>query len=248
MIRVIAFNSTLISEKDKIIKDFSSVQNSLKSISNDVNDLTTNEKLEVVARTRSADCLNISTKTMEQIGIDELELARTCSALRIIPDALPSSLNEEATMASFNQLMVWADPSIEIESIGSADTTVPAFSGSDSTTSSSNSNSSSSETTGSKGGVLNGIGISTTIKGQTENVYNILDTIEKSVRNYDIVSASITFTGGGKDDSGNTVESGIELNGVFRGYYSTPVNIEMKSKKLCADNKSEKCTGRKKQK
>ena len=54
-------------------------------------------------------------------GIDDVELARTCTALRVIPDALPSKLNKEATLASMNQLLNWSNNGSGIESISSGE-------------------------------------------------------------------------------------------------------------------------------
>lgn len=244
-VRVISFNASLMSEKDGIIKDYKSVQGSLDKISSKVNELRDDERLEVVARTRSADCLNISTKSLEELNINDLELAKICTSLRIIPDALPTKLNEEATMASFNQLVLWADPAIVIQGISKADVGIPSDTSSDSSSSSSSASDGSSEG-GVTGGNLNAIGLSVTIEGETNNVQHILDTIERSVRNYDISSANVSFVSIGTDENGNSTGSGLQLGAIYRAYYSEPTDLSLSSKKICADKNSEKCTGRKK--
>ncbi|MCQ2570944.1 MAG: hypothetical protein MJ154_01705 [Candidatus Saccharibacteria bacterium] len=233
--KVITFNGTLISEKDKIIKDYTSIQNSLKNISEEVNDLSNNENLEAVARTRAADCAKYldqftnssdeeESNDTEEAIVDEIELARVCSALRVIPDAIPSKENVEATLASLNQLLLWSDGTIKIDGISGNDADEVGFkddAGNVVTTS------------------LKPIGASLSLDDTSNKVRSALDTIENSIRNYDIASASISFSG----DS--TTSETIEFHATFRAYYSDTINIEKKSKKVCADQTSEKCTGRK---
>lgn len=226
--KVIAFNGKLIGEKDVVIKDYKSIQESLKKISNDVDAMRTNENLEAVSRTRAADCMKLTTKLDEEgedsIEISDIELARICTSLRVIPDAIPSKENLEATLASLNQLLLWSDGAIQIEGISGADVDDAILYDENGTA----------VTT-----TLKPIGASLSIDDTTERVRRALDTIENSIRNYDIASASITFSG----DS-TTAES-IELHSTFRAYYSDAVSIEKQSKKVCADNTSEKCTGKK---
>lgn len=234
--KVISFNGKLIDEKDKIIKDYSSIQKSLSSISKQVDELRNNESLEAVSRTRAADCAKYSSllnksdedSDSEVASIDEdieIELARICTALRLIPDAIPSKNNTEATLASLNQLLLWSDSSIQIEGLSASDSrSSVAFTDQDGRT----------VTT-----TLQPIGAALSLDDTAEKIHRALDTIENSIRNYDISSASITFSG----DSTSAEE--IELRATFRAYYSNPVSIQKQTKKICADEKSEKCTGKK---
>lgn len=229
--KVIAFNGTLISEKDKIIKDYTSIQKSLQSISSQVNELSSNENLEAVARTRAADCakyLDLDKSEDEESEdsnkIDSIELARVCTSLRVIPDAIPSKKNVEATLASLNQLLLWSDGSIKIDGITGTDV---------------EGGTSIKDSDGNVSKSLKSVGATLSLDDTSGKVRNALDTIENSIRNYDIASASISFSG----DS--TTSETIEFHATFRAYYSDTVNIEKKSKKVCADNTSEKCTGRK---
>ena len=229
--KVIAFNGTLIGEKDKIIKDYTSIQKSLQSISSQVNELSNNENLEAVARTRAADCakyLDLDKSEDEESEdsnkIDSIELARVCTSLRVIPDAIPSKKNVEATLASLNQLLLWSDGSIKIDGITGSDV---------------EGGSSIKDSDGNVSKSLRSVGATLSLDDTSGKVRNALDTIENSIRNYDIASASISFSG----DS--TTSETIEFHATFRAYYSDTVNIEKKSKKVCADNTSEKCTGRK---
>lgn len=223
--KVIAFNGKLIGEKDQVIKDYKSIQDSLNNISNQVDELRNNENLEVVGRTRAADCMKLTSKLdEEQDKINDIELARICTSLRVIPDAIPSKSNLEATLASLNQLLLWSDGAIQIEGISSSDVDAATLY---------DENGSVVETT------LQPIGASLSIDDTTARVHQALDTIENSIRNYDIASASITFSGDSTDSDS------IELHSTFRAYYSNTVNIERQSKKVCADETSEKCTGKK---
>ena len=233
-VKVISFNAKLISEKDKVINDYVTIQDNLNSISAQVNEMTNNEKLEVVARNRASDCSTISSN-LEKFDISEIELARTCSALRIIPDALPSLSNVEATSASMNQLLLWSDPSLNIEGISSADVSEYPLGGSSVGEDEVYDEDAANDST------LQPIGVSVSIEDDSNKVRRALDTIERSVRNFDIMSAAIEFSGGVEDDDGEYVPEKISLSAIFRAYYSNEVLIEKKSKKICADDTSDGC-------
>ena len=231
--KVISFNAKLIGEKTTIIEDYKSIQSSLQSISNQVNELTGTEGLEVVGRTRAGDCINrTATKITDSSSMEEIEIARTCTALRVIPDALPSSENQEAMLASLNQLLLWSNDNngVEIEGLSSSDVDAPAFT---------DENGSTVTTT------MKSIGAALSLEDESTKVKGALDIIENSIRNYDIASASIEWSGDNYDDDGVYHPQTISLNASFNAYYSNSVNIEKQKKKVCADDQSEKCTGRK---
>jgi hypothetical protein len=227
--KVIAFNAKVIAEKDKIITNYKSIQNSLKKISTQVTEMSSSERLEAVARSRSTDCTQqiLDGLASEGGNIEDVELARTCTALRVIPDALPSKLNLEATLASMNQLLNWSNGGAGIESISGADVGGAAIDG---------------ELT------VGSIGASISLSDEAKNVRNSLDLIERSIRNFDIVSTSISWVDSFDENGGSQTGKQIELVGLYRAYYANGVKIEKKSKKICADDKSDKCTGRKKKK
>lgn len=234
--KVIGFNAKLIGEKTAIIEDYKSIQNSLKSISNKVNDLTENEGLEVVGRTRASDCLSRSaTKITESSSIEEVEVARTCTALRVIPDALPSKSNSEAMLASLNQLLLWSNgyAGVEIEGLSAADVDAPSFK---------DENGSAIKTN------MKTLGAALSLEDDATKVKGALDMIENSIRNYDIASASIEWSGDNYDRDGVYHPQRINLGATFNAYYSDSVSIEKQRKKVCADDTSEKCTGRKSKK
>ncbi|MBR5418867.1 hypothetical protein IK110_01280 [Candidatus Saccharibacteria bacterium] len=225
--KVIAFNAKVISEKDKIISNYKSIQTSLQSISSQVSEMSQSERLEAVARTRSTDCTEqIMEGLASENGIDDVELARTCTALRVIPDALPSKLNQEATLASLNQLLNWSNNGIGIESISGADVGEVA--------------------SDDNGLTVSSIGASISLSDAASNVRKSLSIVESSIRNFDIVSANISWVDTYDERGNSTGKQRIELTALYRAYYANGVKIEKKSKKICADDKSDKCTGRRK--
>ena len=229
--KTIAFNAKLITEKDKVIKDYVSIQNSLKSISDQIGELTNNENLEVVARTRANDCVKMADSSIiESDSIEDIEVARTCTALRVIPDAMPSSKNEEATLSSMNQLLLWSN--------GGTGVGLKAISG--------DSNNVSASPSMGEGSTMSNISLSLSLNDEATRIKGALSTIEDSIRNYDISDIKIQWSGDEFDNSGVYIPPTIEVNGTFNAYYSNPVSIEKQSKKICADDQSEKCTGRKK--
>ena len=225
--KVIAFNAKVIGEKDTIIANYKSIQDSLGKINTQVAEMTSNEKLEVVARTRSTDCESLVGSDYDSANsIEDVELARTCTALRVIPDALPSSLNQEAALASVNQLLLWSNQNLGIESIsGTEVSNVSSVNGEKLTVSS--------------------IGAAISLNDSSVRVRNALNTIEDSIRNFDITSANIKWVNSGANTDSATGQR-IELAATYRTYYAQNITIEKKTKKVCADDKSEKCTGKKK--
>ncbi len=226
--KVIAFNVKLMDEKASFIADYKETQDNLQLISDQVTELSENENLEVVARTRSDDCKAL---LEENSGvIDDVEVARTCTSLRVISDALPSAGNVEATLGSLNVLLIHDNDMLNIEGL-SGDVSINTSSYDDDYSSVSSS---------AGGSTLNGIGASVSIDDTEENVRQALRAIENSIRNYDIVSAAIAWSSDA--ENGGTK---LELNASFTAYYSRPVDLVVKTRKVCADATSESCTGKK---
>lgn len=97
--------------------EVSQIPNTLRA--NILENLAANEALNSVQKEDDSSCLNLSTgknytyKELNKLysdarGASELQdaatLIKSCSALRIIPDALPSFGNEEALLTSLNKL------------------------------------------------------------------------------------------------------------------------------------------------
>ena len=227
--KVISFNANLISEKDKVINDYKTIQANLETISGKVADLTSNENLEVVARERADDCITASASSItDSDAIESIEVARTCTALRVIPDAVPSSLNQEATLASLD-LMIKSVNGASLIGLSGSDVDNVSFEGEGDEEDEEESED------GEGSGSLEPIGAALNVEGTETSIKNVLEKFESSIRNYDIASATLSWTGG----------AGVDLSAVYRAYYSGKVGIEKKTKKVCADKTSAKCTGRK---
>lgn len=152
-------------------------------------ELVANKALSSVPKTENASCKN--KETGESLTYKELKAEydnattqdarkvalkniKTCSALRVIPDALPAFRNEEALLASLNSifnLSGWvpeyispADPSgaVEDDQMGTPEG-------------------------------LNPIDINLSIEADAGTTMNILNDIERSIREFDIKTATIEY-------------------------------------------------------
>lgn len=160
-----------------------------------------NDYLESVARQRTENCYD---DLGNRIDFDELyeestneldkqrylQSAKICSALRVVPDALPAQKNTEALMASLNQIFIltgW-DPDrlapledvIDSEIEGVA--TIP---------------------------------VQLRVEGPSETVLTALNNVERSIREFDILTATVEWTSQGLSLQGDAnafyLETGMEL-------------------------------------
>ncbi len=222
----ISFNAMKISENDKVIANFKTSQDQLKDLSISVSSLASNERLEVVAGERSNTKCN--TETLQSIesedgyDLENIEVVRTCSALRAIADTLPSSSNQDAANSSLNWLIIHNDKNIILEGLSGSD-------------------SASGGLVDENGNTLNlsTLGTNVSIKDAPSKVNRAITAIESSIRNFDISSVSISWS---DYERGKSHDSEIEFNAVYRSYYSDKVSIQQKTKVICADDTSEKCS------
>lgn len=142
-----------------------------------------NKDLESVARQRNENCYDedgerIDFNQLYEESTDEenrreyLQSAKICSALRVIPDALPAQKNTEALMASLNQIFIltgW-----EPERLAPRDDIV-----------SSNVNG------------VSVIPVSLRVEGAGPEVMATLLNVEHSIRQFDITSATVEWTNRG---------------------------------------------------
>ncbi len=148
--------------------------------------LAANEALDSVSRENSNSCINPNTSKnytykelnklySEARGASELQAAttliRSCSALRVIPDALPAYKNEEALLASLNKLYLTAN--WEPESISSSGTTEASELADN----------------------LNEISVSSKIEADFGTTIKALTNIERSIREFNITNAYIEWSG-----------------------------------------------------
>lgn len=174
-----------------------------------------NEDLESVARRRQVGgvCYDDDGKEInftvrynqaktEEERTQALQGMRECSSLRVISDALPEKRNTEALMSSLNQLFIEAQ--IEPESIAPRDEIVTA--------------------------TVDGVSIIPVVfrmNGSGADVIRTLDTIERSIRTFDITSGVFQWS-----------SSGINMRAEADAYYlDENFNLETKRTVRAAERK-----------
>ena len=211
-IKWMVFNARVIGEKSQIITDYKTIQGNVEKLAENVQMLSENENLEVVARARENQCMNFTSSAVDTP--DRIELARICSALRVIPEALPSTENLGATLASLNKLFLETNDEqgnpVDPDSV--------------------NPGSTESEMELSEG--LGIIPVSLAIEKNSVTTRAVLDTIERSIRNFDIQTATIAW----RSSSAEGGVDMIELRGNAVAYYSSSVVAAAKQKTIYADD------------
>lgn len=159
-----------------------------------------------VASTNDTSCINPTTnkaytyKELNQIytaavGSDELttaaNLIKSCSALRVIPDALPAFSNNEALMASLNKLFILSN--WEPEALSPSGENEPYAEGSS----------------------MNIIPVGLAIEADSGTTKQVLYNIEHSIREFDIVGATIEWSG----------DNSIIVEANAHAYYVTPTTL-----------------------
>ncbi|MBQ8157053.1 hypothetical protein IJ102_01555 [Candidatus Saccharibacteria bacterium] len=218
LVKVITYNAKLIGHETDAKNSYALVQKNLESVSQDVQDLAKNKNLESVASNttnRLAACANFDVNA--EITHDNIAQFRTCSALRVVPETVPSEENKTAALASMEQLLDWADGGKGVAYSGISET----------------------QATEVFKDTFHTLGIGLSVKDESSKVRSALDMIESSIRNYDLQSASIRFN----NASGASGASTIEFSGTYGTYYSDRVNIETHTETLCADKSNKKCPG-----
>lgn len=147
-------------------------------------EMAKNEDLESVARKRNENCYDengtrIDFNEMYNQAEDEtsrqayLQAMKICSSLRVISDALPAQKNTEALMASLNQVFITSQ--WEPESIAPRDETVVVD-----------------DLTG-----VSVIPVSFRVNGEGATVLKVINNIGRSIRDFDITSATVEWTSTG---------------------------------------------------
>lgn len=153
---------------------------------NIMENVAANSALNSVQKDNSKDCTNPKTNkaytyeelsnlydsaTTDEALVAASELIQVCSALRIIPDALPAFKNEEALLASLNKIFLvsgW-----EPESLSPTGTS----------------------TTSSLGTNLNTFSVRLSVEADSATTKRVLDNIERSIREFNIERATIEWGG-----------------------------------------------------
>ena len=155
---------------------------------NILENLASNEALNSVPKEDNNGCNNPETgkkytyKELNKIysdanGSEELQAAsqliKSCSALRVIPDALPAFQNEEALLASLNKLFIISN--WQPESISPADSV--------------------SDATQIEG--LNAVQVNLSVTANPSTTMTVLNNIERSIREFNIRNATIGWENNG---------------------------------------------------
>lgn len=173
-----------------------------------------NADLESVARKRNENCYDAEGKrinfnemynsaTTESERQQILQATKICSSLRVISDALPAQKNTEALMASLNQLFIISN--WEPENIAPRDETVVLddLSG------------------------VEAIPVTLQVNGNGATVLTVLNNIDRSIRNFDITSATVEWT-----------NTGLNLTARANAYYMDGVwNLETEKTLRAGDKK-----------
>ncbi len=143
-----------------------------------------NANLESVARKRNENCYdadgnrydfnamyNLATEEKERQEL--LQATKICSALRVIPDALPARKNTEALMASLNQIFIVSQ--VEPETLAPRDDIIVLDT-----------------LTG-----VEAIPVTLGFRGNDVTVLKVLDNITRSIRNFDITSMTVEWISSG---------------------------------------------------
>lgn len=165
------------------------VPNTLRS--NILENIASNEALASVPNENNDSCINPATgknytyqelesnysnaENEEQIA-SAVTLIKSCSSLRVIPDALPAFKNEEALLASVDKIFSLSDATLE--SLSPTDETDGAPFGTN----------------------LYTISIHLSLEGGTDTVHKLLNNLELSIRNFNINRATIDWSSNGAID------------------------------------------------
>jgi hypothetical protein len=194
--------------------EVSEIPNTLRA--NIIEDLAANEALNSVPNVSNSSCIDpltsknytykeLSTIYEEARGSEELsaasQLIRSCSALRVIPDALPSTKNEEALLASLNQLFKVSN--WEPESLSPSGDTEASTIGTN----------------------LNTISLNVAIETDSSTTMNVLSNIERSIREFNIQSASIEWSG----------DNLLQFRAQAQAYYMESSSITESTKTVSAE-------------
>lgn len=252
LVMTIQFNGKVLAETAKIRDDTKTYQDNITALKGNIRDLARNENLESVGR-ENPECVGYVAPNPEnesEEAAEDITKTRTCSALRVVGDALPSltSMNDfEGTLNSFIKLLVHDDNAVNIETINLNDNLeyVVKVDGDGNATGESGDGTESSD--GSEDGSeakklnINAMGISINARDSATKIKKMMSSVEDSIRNYDIRNVTITWSEQEIGESGQ-LESIIDLNATYSAYYSSSVEAYTKSKTICADDENEKCS------
>lgn len=222
--KLISYYGDLLHFEREAAKSYQEVQNNLESIRDGVQELSTNEALESVARNtkREVSCQRFDPSASVEDESYDINLTKSCSALRVISDVIPVDSGDGktnvpyASHASFMQLLNWSG--VMYDGLSATEAT-QIFEDK-----------------------IHTVGYGLTAEGESEKIKGMLELIESSIRNFDLQSASIRF-GSYEQTEGGVVVPTIEFSGIYGTYYADRVGIDVHTETLCANKKNKKCPG-----
>lgn len=173
---------------------------------NILENMAANQALSSVTRDADSACINPDTDknyTYEEMNkkyndaknseerIVASAIIQSCSALRVIPDALPDQKNEEALLSSLNKIFNISN--WEPESLAPSDSTGVSTYGTN----------------------LNTIAVRLSVNADTATTVKVLDNIERSIREFSITRATISWA---KNDT-------IDLQAQANAFYMDPSTV-----------------------
>lgn len=232
-VKIISFQGKLITQKGYVVDALKQDQANLSSLASQISALTKNENLESVARTRTVtDCSGYYSVDMSLEGVkteEELEKVRRCSSLRVIPDAMPATSEtvslddvDTTTRIQLDLIMDRAGVDLSADSDSAVSVEATGYSGS-----------SSSSTTGAILEPYSMLEANININGDLSKMKTFLTTIDRTIRNYDLQSATIEIPAQGSSE--------FTFTGNYYAYYTNPVDLQIQKRTICADEKNEKC-------
>lgn len=230
--KVISFQGKLLTQKGYVVDALKQDQTNLSQLAGQISNLTKNENLESVARTRTVtDCSGYYGIDMSLEGVkteEEVEKVRRCSSLRVIPDAMPATSGtvslddvDTTTRIQLDLIMDRAGVDLSADSDSAVSVEETGYSGSSTSTS---------------GSILEPYSMleaNVNIDGDLSKMKTFLSTIDKTIRNFDLQNATIEIP------SGDTTD--FTFSGSYYAYYTNPVDLQIQKRTICADEKNEKC-------
>lgn len=133
-------------------------------------------------------------KDVDSLKAKYLDMMKSCSALRAVPDALPAQKNTEALLASLDRLFDIADWQPSGLSPNSSSSRSPYKN-------------------------VSALPVSLSVEANSAKTLKVLSTIERSIRTFDITSATIEWIG----------EDTLKLGASARAYYTKEQSLTNKT-------------------
>ncbi|MBQ3468316.1 hypothetical protein IJH19_02180 [Candidatus Saccharibacteria bacterium] len=143
---------------------------------------------------------NDSSLNVDTLKAKYLDMMKSCSALRAIPDALPAQKNTEALLASLNRLFDIAGWQPSGLSPNSSSSRSPYKN-------------------------VSTLPVSLSVEADSAETMKVLSTIERSIRTFDITSATIEWIG----------DNTLKLGASARAYYTGEQSLTQKTTTVYAD-------------